>query len=117
MFVHAVLFQIAPKEVLDYRNDSKMWARYTKKTKGFIAYFTMRRVDHQNQYVSVYLWKNKQAHTRFMQTFHDYLVAKSKATEPDMGATVGVGVTGVGVGEAIETVGSGIVPPERAMTG
>ena len=79
MFIHAVLFEIKPKEVLLYRKDSKMWARHTKKARGFIAYFTMKRLGFANQYASVYEWKTKQDHDRFMKKFHDALVAKSKA--------------------------------------
>jgi quinol monooxygenase YgiN len=79
MFIHAVLFEIKPGEVRDYRNDSKMWAREARKNSGFIAYFTMQRVNLENQYLSVYEWKNEKAHKRFMGKFHDLLVAKSKA--------------------------------------
>jgi hypothetical protein len=56
-----------------------MWASYAKKTKGFIAYFTMKRAGFKNQYVSVYEWKTKGDHDRFMKRFHDWLVSKSKA--------------------------------------
>ncbi len=79
MFVHAVLFEIEPKEVADYRKDSKMWAGYAKKSGGFVAYSTMQRLGFKNQYASVYEWKAKQGHDRFMKKFHDYLVKKSKA--------------------------------------
>ena len=79
MFIHTVLFEVASKEVADYRKDSKMWARHAKKAKGFIAYFTMERNGHKNQYASVYEWKAKQYHDRFMAKFHDWLVGKSKA--------------------------------------
>ncbi|HDZ77219.1 MAG TPA: hypothetical protein ENH41_03955 [Candidatus Omnitrophica bacterium] len=79
MFIHAILFKINPKEVLIYRKDSKMWARYAKKVKGFIAYFTMQRLGFKNQYVSIYQWKNKASCERFMNKLHDWLVAKSKA--------------------------------------
>ena len=58
MFIHAVLFEIKPREVRDYRKDSIMWANFAKKeSKGFISYFTMKREDEKNQYVSVYKWK------------------------------------------------------------
>ncbi len=79
MFIHSVLFEIEPKEVKDYRKDSLMWAGYAKKAEGFIEYRTVKRVDHKNQYASVYKWKSKKDHDRFMKKFHDWLVAKSKA--------------------------------------
>ncbi len=79
MFVHAVLFEIAPKEVADYRKDSKMWARYAKKYKGFLSYHTMPRLGAKNQYASVYAWKNKKGHDKFMGELHDWLVSESKA--------------------------------------
>lgn len=79
MFIHVALFEIQPKEVLDYRKDSKMWARHAKKAKGFISYHTMKRFDFKNQYASVYEWKTKEDHERFMRKFHDWLVGKSKA--------------------------------------
>ena len=79
MFIHAVLFEVKPKEVFDYRKDSKMWARYAKKAKGFVAYHTMQRFDFKNQYASIYEWKTKIDHGRFMRKFHDWLVTKSKA--------------------------------------
>jgi len=79
MFIHAVLFEIKPSQVSAYRKDSKMWAAYAKKDKEFIAYFTMERIGFKNQYISVYEWKIKQGHDRFMKKLHDWLVAKSKA--------------------------------------
>lgn len=79
MFIHTVLFEIKPKEVLQYRKDSKMWASHAKKARGFVAYFTMRRFGYKNQYASVYEWKSKAGHDRFMNKFHEYLVGKSKA--------------------------------------
>lgn len=79
MFIHVVLFEIKPKVVPVYRKDSEMWARYARKAKGFVAYFTMKRVNGSNQYASVYEWKSKQDHDRFIKKFHGYLVAKSKA--------------------------------------
>lgn len=79
MFIHAVLFEIAPKEVPAYRKDCKMWAGYARKANGFLAYFTAKRADFKNQLLSVYEWKTKQAHKRFMQKYHDWLVSKSKA--------------------------------------
>ena len=79
MFIHAVLFEIEPREVADYRKDSKMWAREAKKANGFMAYTTMERVGHKNQFASVYEWKTKRDHDRFMGKFHDWLVGKSKA--------------------------------------
>ena len=79
MFIHSVLFEIKPREVSKYRRDSKMWARYARKAKGFIAYFTMKRLGFKHQYASVYEWKTKQDHDRFMKKFHDWLEAKSRA--------------------------------------
>jgi len=79
MFIHTVLFQIKPKEVAKYRKDSLMWARHTKKAKGFSAYFTMKRYGFKNQYASVYQWNNKANHDNFMRKFHDWLVSKSSA--------------------------------------
>ena len=79
MFIHTVLFEIEPKEVKDYRNDSRMWASYAKKVKGFVAYFTMKRFGYKNQYASVYEWKTKKDHDQFMDEYHDWLVNKSKA--------------------------------------
>jgi hypothetical protein len=79
MFIHTVLFEIKPAEVKKYRDDSKMWAAYAKKAKGFAAYHTMKRLNEKNQYASVYEWKKKQDHDRFMKKYHDWLVAKSKA--------------------------------------
>ena len=79
MFIHAVLFQISPSQVRDYRKDSKMWARYAKKARGFVAYHTMKRLNFKNQYTSVYEWKRKQDHDLFMKKFHDWLVNKSRA--------------------------------------
>jgi heme-degrading monooxygenase HmoA len=79
MFIHAVLFEIEPKEVTKYRRDSLMWARYAKKAKGFVAYRTLKRFDDKNQYASVYEWRSEADHSRFMQKFHDRLVTKSSA--------------------------------------
>lgn len=79
MFIHTVLFEIKPKEVKDYRKDSLMWASFAKKETGFVAYFTMTRHGYKNQYTSVYEWKNKSCHDRFMKRMHDWLVSKSKA--------------------------------------
>ncbi|MCX5704730.1 MAG: hypothetical protein NTZ92_01520 [Candidatus Omnitrophica bacterium] len=79
MFLHLVLFEIQPKEVAKYHADNKMWVFYARKTKGFIAYRTMKRVDRKNQYISVYEWKAKSYHDRFMKKYHDCLVAKSDA--------------------------------------
>jgi heme-degrading monooxygenase HmoA len=86
MFIHAVLFEIKPKEVKDYRKDSIMWANFAKKeSKGFISYFTMKRVGEKNQYVSVYKWKTRDHHNTFMKKFHDFLVSKSKAKVKTLG--------------------------------
>jgi heme-degrading monooxygenase HmoA len=79
MFIHAVLFEMDPKEVLAYRRDSKMWAGFARRAKGFLAYFTMRRHGYKRQYVSVYEWKTESGHNRFMKKYHKRLVVKSKA--------------------------------------
>lgn len=79
MFIHSVLFEIKPKEVPAYRTDSKIWASFAKKAKGFVAYHTMKRYHTKHQYASVYEWKTKKDHDRFMKKFHDWLVSKSKA--------------------------------------
>ena len=79
MFIHSVLFEIAPKEQAKYRRDCRMWAAYAAKAKGFIRYLTVQRIDHRNQFVSVYEWKAKRFHAAFMQKHHDRLVSKSKA--------------------------------------
>lgn len=87
MFIHSVLFEIAPKEVRAYYRDCRMWAAYAKKAKGFLGYFTMKRVDTsttlsvnpKNQYASVYEWQARHCHERFMRKYHDALVHKSKA--------------------------------------
>jgi len=39
----------------------------------------MKRLGQKNQYASVYEWKTKADHDRFMKKFHDCLVSKSKA--------------------------------------
>ncbi|OGX31914.1 MAG: hypothetical protein A3D27_02245 [Omnitrophica WOR_2 bacterium RIFCSPHIGHO2_02_FULL_46_37] len=79
MFIHAVLFEISPKEVNVYRKDCRMWAGYAGKAKGFLGYFTMQRADFKNQYFSVYEWETRQGHQRFMKRYHDWLVSKSRA--------------------------------------
>ena len=79
MFVHAVLFEIKPKQVAKYRKDSLMWARHTKKARGFIAYQTLSRLGYKDQYASVYRWDKKADHDRFMRKYHDWLVSKSSA--------------------------------------
>jgi len=86
MFTHAVLFEIKPKEVRDYRKDSIMWARHAKKhSKGFVSYHTMERTDVENQYVSIYRWKTRNHHDIFMKEFHDNLLSKSKAKVKTLG--------------------------------
>lgn len=79
MYIHTVLFQIKPKEISRYHRDNKMWAYYAKKTKGFVAYRTMKRTDYKDQYASVYEWEAKSCHDRFMKKYHDWLVSKSSA--------------------------------------
>lgn len=79
MFVHAVLFEVKPKELKKYRTDSLMWARYAKKYRGFIAYFTVKRLGYKNQYASIYQWQAKKGHDEFMKDLHEELVCRSKA--------------------------------------
>jgi len=79
MFIHAVLFEIKPKELAKYRKDSLMWARHAKKARGFVAYSTMKRYGFKGQYVSAYEWKKKSDHDCFMGKYHDWLVSKSLA--------------------------------------
>lgn len=79
MFIHSVLFEVEPREVAKYRKDSKMWAGYAQKAKGFRFYNTMKRSGYKNQYASVYEWDTKTDHDRFMKKFHDWLVGKSMA--------------------------------------
>lgn len=79
MFIHAVLFEIAPKELPAYRRDCKTWAGHASKAKGFIDFFIMKRAGYKNQYASVYEWKTKSDCERFMKKFHDWLASKSKS--------------------------------------
>ncbi len=79
MFVHLVLFEIQLKEVAKYHTDNKIWVSYARKARGFLAYRTMKRSGHKNQYVSVYEWQAKVYHDRFMKKYHDWLVEKSCA--------------------------------------
>ena len=79
MFIHVVLFVIKPKEVVKYRKDSLMWARYTKVAPGFLSYRTMKRYGFKDQYASVYQWAKNADHDCFMRKYHDWLVSKSKA--------------------------------------
>ncbi|MDD5561556.1 MAG: hypothetical protein PHT50_05445 [Candidatus Omnitrophica bacterium] len=79
MFIHVVLFEVKPKEVAKYRKDSLIWASYTRRSRGFLAYRTMKRYGFRNQYASVYQWESKADHERFMGKYHDWLVGKSKA--------------------------------------
>ncbi|MFA5090518.1 MAG: hypothetical protein WC510_05780 [Candidatus Omnitrophota bacterium] len=79
MFIHKVLFEIKSKEVPFYHRDCRMWANYARKAPGFIAYYTLKRRGYKKQFASVYMWKGRVMHDRFMHKFHDWLVAKSKA--------------------------------------
>jgi len=79
MFIHVVLFEIKPSEVAKYRKDSLMWASYTKRSAGFVAYHTMKRYGFKNQYASVYQWDKLARHDSFMRKNHDWLVSKSRA--------------------------------------
>jgi heme-degrading monooxygenase HmoA len=79
IFIHAVLFEILPGQVKKYHQDNLMWAHFARRAKGFISYQTARRLAYKNQYASVYRWKSKGHHNRFMHKYHDWLVARSKA--------------------------------------
>lgn len=79
MFIHVVLFRVESPEVVKYRKDSLMWARYAKQSFGFLAYRTMKRYGFKNQYASVYQWVKKADHDSFMRKYHDWLVSESKA--------------------------------------
>ena len=79
MFIHTVLFEIKPSQVTKYRKDSLMWARESKKSSGFLSYYTMQRYGFKNQYASVYQWNKKADCDRFMRKYHDLLVSKSEA--------------------------------------
>ncbi len=37
-----------------------------------------QRHGHRHQYVSLYQWKTKAGHDRFMKKYHDWLMGKSK---------------------------------------
>lgn len=103
MFIHAVLFEIKPAQVLTYIKDSRMWARHARKEKGFVSYFTMKRKDFRNQYVSIYQWRNYKYHQRFMDKFHDWLVSKSKARVKVLGYYNLKGIDRIRVGGKIYT--------------
>ena len=77
MFIHMALFEIKPQHVKIYKKDCLVWARHAKKAKGFLRYLTIKRVDAKNQFASVYEWKSKAHHQRFMKVWHDKLVDKS----------------------------------------
>jgi heme-degrading monooxygenase HmoA len=77
MFIHMVLFQIKPQHVKIYKKDCRMWAAHVRKAAGFLRYLTIKRVNAKNQYASVYEWKSKIYHQRFMKIWHDRLVEKS----------------------------------------
>lgn len=79
MFIHSVLFEIHPSEIAKFYKDNRMWAGYAKKAKGFIAFYTMKRLGYKNQYIAAYKWKTLSDHNRFMKKFHDFLVGLSKA--------------------------------------
>ena len=79
MFIHAVLFEIKPKELPVYRKDSKMWAGYAKKARGFICCLVMRRINAKNHYLSLYQWKTRADHDRFTKKYHDWLAGKSRS--------------------------------------
>lgn len=76
--MHLVLFQIQKKNVPVYVRDCKIWSKAAGKAAGFLASHTLFRTNHKDHYASVYMWKNKSAHERFMKKHHDRLVGLSK---------------------------------------
>lgn len=78
MFIHLVLFRIAPKNVRVYKSDCKLWAKEAARQKGFLGYHTLGRVNEKRQYASFYAWKTRADHSRFMKKHHDRLVGLSK---------------------------------------
>lgn len=77
MYAHMVLFQIKLQNIKIYKRDCRMWARQARKARGFLKYLTVKRVNVPSQYASVYQWRSKVYHDRFMRIWHDKLVAKS----------------------------------------
>lgn len=78
MFIHKVVFRIAAKHVPAYRRDCRLWLREASKHPGFVRGVTLERVDRKGQYASLYIWKSRADHDRFMKKHHDRLVALSK---------------------------------------
>ena len=78
MFIHKVLFRIQKRHVPLYRTDCLMWAREASRHPGFLGYRTLERTDHKGQYASLYMWKSRPHHERFMKKHHDRLVSLSK---------------------------------------
>lgn len=78
MFIHKVLFKIAAKHVPIYKRDCLLWQREAAKHAGFVGYKTLVRMDRKGEYASLYFWKNRAAHERFMKKQHDRLVSLSK---------------------------------------
>ena len=78
MFAHWVLFEIKKKNVPTYKVDCRLWAREAKKHAGFLDCRILIRTNAENQYASIYVWKSKTHHERFMRRHHDRLVALSK---------------------------------------
>lgn len=78
MFIHKVLFRIAKKNVPIYKRDCKIWKSEASRHPGFLGCETLERHDRKGEYASLYIWKSKKFHDRFMKKHHDRLVSLSK---------------------------------------
>lgn len=78
MFIHMVLFKIKKQHVSVYRRDCKLWSKEVTKAPGFLGVHTLFRTNEKDQVASLYMWKNENAHNRFMSKHHDRLVSLSK---------------------------------------
>lgn len=78
MYIHKVLFKIAAKHVPTYKRDCRLWHREASKHPGFMGYRTLVRVGRKGEYASLYIWKSRQHHVRFMKKHHDRLVSLSQ---------------------------------------
>ena len=78
MFIHQVLFKIKKKDIAAYLGDCRIWRKEAGRHPGFLDCYTLLRSNEKNQYASVYLWKSKIHHSRFMKKHHDRLVSVSR---------------------------------------
>src|SRR3989338_10852341 len=78
MFIHMVLFKIRKINVPIYIADCRMWEREARRQSGFLSYHTLFRSNKKGHYASLYFWKSKKDHSRFMKKHHDRLVSFSK---------------------------------------